>query len=92
MRRSVLLLFSLTFFANQAVGANAAPGDPPQQSRAVVHQVSVGGADICDAVGLPTGCDANLSIEATLFGDGTASGQWSDVTRFGGDGAAFRST
>lgn len=48
----------------------------------VVHQASMGGADLCEAVGLPTGCDANFSLVANHYADGSVSGQWEDS--FGG--------
>ncbi len=44
----------------------------------VVHRVSVGGPDICVAMGLKPGCDANFSLEAKLYADGSASGQYTD--------------
>ncbi len=44
----------------------------------VIHHVSVGGADVCEALGLPTGCDANFSLVAKMKADGSVSGQWQD--------------
>ncbi len=38
----------------------------------------MGGADICEALGLPTGCDANFSLVANEFADGSVKGQWHD--------------
>lgn len=49
----------------------------------VVHHVSVGSPDICEALGLPTGCDANFSLAANQKADGSAKGQWQDVFKFG---------
>lgn len=48
----------------------------------VVHHASMGGADMCEALGLPTGCDANFSLVATQKVDGSVEGQWQDT--FGG--------
>ena len=48
----------------------------------VVHRVSAGGADVCEAVGEPTGCDRNYSLVATERADGSVRGQWQDT--FGG--------
>lgn len=48
-------------------------------ARGVIHRVSVGGADICEALGLPTGCDANFSLVALEKADGTVRGQWQDT-------------
>jgi len=44
----------------------------------VVHHASLGGADICEALGLPTGCDANFSLVANGKADGSVKGQWQD--------------
>ncbi len=52
----------------------------------VVHHASVGGADICEALGAPTGCDANFSLVANLKADGSVSGQWQDTFSGGGEG------
>ena len=52
----------------------------------VIHRVSVGGADICEALGLPTGCDANFSLVAIQKADGTVSGQWQDTFSQGNGG------
>jgi hypothetical protein len=54
--------------------------------KGVVHQVSVGGADICEALGYPTGCDANFSLTAHMKADGTVKGQWQDTFSGGGAG------
>ena len=51
----------------------------------MVHHVSVGGADICEALGLPTGCDANFSLVAIEKADGSVSGQWQDTFIFDRD-------
>ena len=48
----------------------------------IVHRASLGGADICEALGAPTGCDANFSLVANEKADGSVSGQWEDS--FGG--------
>ena len=52
----------------------------------VVHHASLGGADICEALGLPTGCDANFSLVANMKADGSVSGQWQDTFAGGGEG------
>ena len=53
---------------------------------AVVGHASLGGADICEALGLPTGCDANFSLVANAFADGSVSGQWQDTFAGGKEG------
>ena len=45
----------------------------------VVHSVHVGGADLCSALGVSPGCDANFSLTANEFGDGRVNGRWTDV-------------
>ncbi len=58
----------------------------PMAHAQVVHHVSMGGADICGALGLPTGCDANFSLVANERADGSVSGQWQDTFPGGGEG------
>jgi hypothetical protein len=50
----------------------------------VVQRVTVGSNDICDALGLAPGCDANFSLVANKWSDGSVTGQWQDG--FGKDG------
>ena len=52
----------------------------------VAHHVSLGGADICEAVGLPTGCDANFSLTAVERANGSVQGQWQDTFAGGLEG------
>ncbi len=52
----------------------------------VAHHVSLGGADICEALGLPTGCDANFSLVAVEKADGSVKGQWQDTFAGGLEG------
>jgi hypothetical protein len=52
----------------------------------VVHHASLGGADVCEALGLPTGCDANFSLVANQKADGSVKGQWQDTFGTGGEG------
>lgn len=47
------------------------------------HFVSVGGADLCESIGEPTGCDGNFSLVAKESSDGSVSGQWSDAGLLG---------
>lgn len=69
MRRATLSLTALMLIA----AATAAFANP------VVNHVSMGGADICEALGLPTGCDANFSLTANKKADGSVSGVWTDI-------------
>lgn len=61
-------------------------GIAPEFSSAgrVIHRASLGGEDYCEAIGRPTGCDANFSLIALEYEDGTVSGQWQDT--FGDEG------
>ena len=55
----------------------------------VVHHVSAGGPDICSAFGLKPGCDANFSLTANQYADGSVKGEYTDNWRVGtekGDG------
>lgn len=52
----------------------------------VVHHVSMGGNDVCAGLGLPNGCDANFSLTAKSFADGSVKGQWNDTFAGGGEG------
>ena len=45
----------------------------------VTDRVSVGGADICEAIGEPTGCNANFSLTARKMDDESVKGQWQDT-------------
>lgn len=49
----------------------------------VVAHVSVGSNDLCLAEGLKPGCDANFSLVADKYSNGTVQGQWED--EFGKD-------
>lgn len=53
-------------------------GRNPTDKR-VVHTVSFGGPDVCEALGWPTGCDANYSGSAVLRADGTGEGRVVDI-------------
>ena len=44
----------------------------------VVHRVTAGGPDSCTGHDDKPGCDGNLSLVATQYADGTASGQYTD--------------
>ena len=62
-----------------AVDAGDLPASPLFGSQRVVHFVSAGGPDHCEARGLPTGCDANFSLVALQRADGSVTGQWQDT-------------
>jgi len=61
-------------FVSMLVAAASAGGHGP-----VVHHVSVGGPDACIALGFDhPGCNANFSLVANQYADGSASGQFTD--------------
>ena len=60
--------------------------NPTEAYSRVVHRAHLGGADLCEGLGLPTGCDANFSLAAIERGDGSVSGQWQDTFAGGGEG------
>jgi hypothetical protein len=77
------LLISSIALALILGGASASAGG----SNKVIHRVSLGGADACEALGLPNGCDANFSLVAIQSADGSVKGQWTDIFGTGhGDG------
>lgn len=55
----------------------------------VIHHVSIGGPDVCTGFGSKPGCDANFSLVANQYADGSVSGMWVDrfSQNFGGGGA-----
>lgn len=56
----------------------------------IVHRVSVGGPDACTGLGFPhPGCDANFSLTAKQYADGSASGQWTDRFSQANGGGGF---
>lgn len=88
---------ALAAIAALALGCQAPTGTEPTTSFTlpdpaaaptanVVHKVSAGGDDICEAFGLKPGCDGNFSLTAIQKADGTVSGQWQDVFAGGGNG------
>jgi len=44
----------------------------------VIQHASVGSNDLCAALGQSPGCDANFSLTANKWADGTVRGQWQD--------------
>jgi hypothetical protein len=52
----------------------------------ILHRVSVGGPDVCEALGARPGCDANASLIAIQFYDGTIIGEAVDQWGHGDGG------
>ena len=95
MKRNLIALAALGLFASGCgetpTSTNSETADlgatPAFAGRGpVTHHVSMGGADVCEALGLPTGCDANFSLTANQKADGSVSGQWQDTFAGGGEG------
>ncbi len=56
----------------------------------VVHRVTVGGPDLCEAFGMKPGCDANFSLVALERADGRVEGEFHDQFSLGGlEGTGF---
>ena len=75
------------FVAALAVGCSEATTEPKPDavgfSRAAsvgqpVHQVQIGGPDVCTGFGANPGCDANFTLTAQVYTDGSVSGYWID--------------
>jgi len=81
---SALVMSALVVSCSDQTTSPAVDSPDFRAAGPVTHRASVGGADICDATGQPTGCDANYSLIALGYADGTASGQWQDTFRTGG--------
>ena len=81
---SVLLLLVISVTGCNEEAAPTEDSSPGELFK-VTHHVSVGGADVCEALGEPTGCDANFSLVANEK-NGIVTGQWQDTFSGGGNG------
>jgi len=83
MRHIPALLVAVACLGCEAVGPQVddLPLSPAFAMGPIVHQATLGGADVCEALGLPTGCDANFSLVANQYADGSVAGQWQDSFR-----------
>lgn len=54
-----------------------------ENSKGIIHHVSVGGNDACEAFGEQPGCDKSYSLVANMHADGSVTGQLQDG--FAGD-------
>ena len=72
--RRIFIVLSLVLVCMLAASVSAA-GNP------VIHSVSAGGPDACEAFGLNPGCDASFSLQAKMYADGSVTGQF--VDKFG---------
>jgi hypothetical protein len=81
--RILLILTSAVSFAcsESGVPPTAQSDGPTLQGSAgnqVVHQATAGSPDICTPVGDKPGCDANFSLTAIQWADGSVTGEWVD--------------
>ncbi len=90
---SVTSLLLLLVMSVTGCNEEAAPTDSINKNQSevlskgpVIHHASLGGADVCEALGLPTGCDANFSLVANMKADSSVKGQWQDTFVGGGEG------
>jgi len=95
--KQFVILFTLAIFcfygcSNDGVLTNDQPVDATanivsaRNHGKVIHHVNVGTNDLCEAYGLPRGCDGNASLVANLYEDGFVRGQWQDTFFGGGEG------
>lgn len=73
---------------DRTVAPSTAPNSPNLKANVlgVIHRASVGGPDACSGLGASPGCDANFSLVAIQFSDGSVSGEWTDRFSNGGGG------
>jgi hypothetical protein len=80
----IILATAVAFGCSESAVPPTAQSDSPtiQASVAskVVHSASAGSPDICSSVGDKPGCDANFSLTAIQYADGSVTGQWVDRT------------
>jgi hypothetical protein len=88
LRSTVFALIMSVFVLSCSDQPTSPAVDGPQFAARgpLVHHASLGGADVCEAFGLPTGCDANFSLVANEYADGSVGGQWQDSFGHGNGG------
>ena len=85
----IILATAIAFGCMEGTVAPTAESDGPGLQASVggvTHRATVGGPDICSGTDGTPGCDANFSLVAIQYSDGSVSGQWHDqfVQPFGG--------
>ena len=95
MRCSLLLPFALlgAFGCSESTVSPTAQSDGPTMQASVgsqvVHRASAGGPDVCSGVGDKPGCDANFSLIANQYSNGSARGHWVDRSSQVNGGGSF---
>jgi len=77
----IILATAVAFGCTEGTVAPNVESDGPRLQASVggvIHRATVGGPDVCSGTGGTPGCDANFSLVALQFSDGSASGQWHD--------------
>ena len=82
----IILAAAVAFGCSEGIAPAADAGPMQAGVGRVIHRVTVGGPDACVGLGGSPGCDANFSLVALQYADGSVSGQWHDqfVHPFGG--------
>jgi hypothetical protein len=86
VRNRILMMLATTvaFGCSESAVPPTAQSDGPglqaSTTSKVIHQATAGSPDICSAVGDKPGCDANFSLVAVQYADGSVKGQWVDRT------------
>ncbi len=75
---TTLILFSCSkgSILNDDLGPNL--NNVGLEGKGVIHHISAGGNDGCEAFGLTNGCDKNYSLTAKMMADGSVTGEWQD--------------
>jgi hypothetical protein len=73
---SVLALSVLVVSCSDRTTGPAIDGPQLDAKGPLTHQVTASGSDVCGDV---PGCDANFSLVALQYADGSVSGQWQDT-------------
>lgn len=93
---SLILAASAAMFA--AAGCDQQPLEPQVETGGspvspllsargpLAHHASFGGPDVCVGLGARPGCDANNSLVANQYADGSVSGEWQDSFGYGNGG------
>jgi hypothetical protein len=83
-RMLLILATTLAFGCSESAAPPTAQSDglavQASAGSTVVHQATAGSPDICSAVGDKPGCDANFSLIALQYANGSVTGQWVDRT------------
>ncbi len=81
-RIPIIIAAAVVLGCSESAVAPAAQSDFPTLRASVgsrvVHRATAGGPDLCDALGLKPGCDANFSLVALQRADSSVTGEYHD--------------